>query len=292
MKFTIIIAAALALLCGSAMLPKATVGAEEVLLDSGIDYTESTETLGNPGAGYSSGVAVSCKPNDTKVYNPTASLVVLFVDIGGFSSGANGTTDDSGNYTAGTDYDLDETFFTNFRKTLENCRKNGCTIGIRFRYDANGVRNPEPATFEQMCKHIEQIRKDGFLEDYKDIIAYVESGFVGCYGEQWGGKYCSLEDKAKLLDLLLDVVPDPIPVTVRTPNIFAKWAGIEESELGEYVLEPNSKASRVGLYNDGSSSASAQGRRLCAGSRRSTTHRASPYRQKNSGSSTQTSVAP
>lgn len=251
MKFTKIIAAALALLCGSAMLPKATVGAEEVLLDSGIDYTESTETLGNPGAGYSSGVAVNCKPNDTKVYNPTASLVVLFVDIGGFSSGANGTTDDSGNYTAGTDYDLDETFFTNFRKTLENCRKNGCTIGIRFRYDANGVRNPEPATFEQMCKHIEQIRKDGFLEDYKDIIAYVESGFVGCYGEQWGGKYCSLEDKAKLLDLLLDVVPDPIPVTVRTPNIFAKWAGIEESELGEYVLEPNSKASRVGLYNDG-----------------------------------------
>ena len=106
MKFTKIIAAALALLCGSAVLPKATVCAEEVLLDSGIDYTESTETLGNPGAGYSSGVAVNCKPNDTKVYNPTASLVVLFVDIGGFSSGANGTTDDSGNYTAGTDYDL------------------------------------------------------------------------------------------------------------------------------------------------------------------------------------------
>lgn len=47
------------------------------------------------------------------------------------------------------------------------------------------------------------------------------------------------------------LIPDPIPVTVRTPNIFAKWAGIEESELGEYVLEPGSKASRVGLYNDG-----------------------------------------
>lgn len=101
MKFTKIIAAALALLCGSAMLPKATVGAEEVLLDSGIDYTESTETLGNPGAGYSSGVAVNCKPNDTKVYNPTASLVVLFVDIGGFSSGANGTTVGAGHVRPG-----------------------------------------------------------------------------------------------------------------------------------------------------------------------------------------------
>ena len=47
MKFTKIIAAALALLCGSAMLPKATVGAEEVLLDSGIDYTESTWESGS-----------------------------------------------------------------------------------------------------------------------------------------------------------------------------------------------------------------------------------------------------
>ena len=137
------------------------------------------------------------------------------------------------------------------RQTLENSRRNGCMVGIRFRYDANGVRNPEPATFDQMVRHIEQIRADGFLEDYKDIICYVESGFVGCYGEQWGGKYCSMEDKAKLLDLMLDVVPDSIPVTVRTPNIFAKWAGIEESDLGDYVLEAGSQAARVGLYNDG-----------------------------------------
>ena len=112
----------------------------------------------------------------------------------------------------GVDYDLDETFFTNFRKTLENCRRNGCTVAMRFRYDSNGLSNPEPATFEQMERHIRQIQEDGFLEDYKDIIAFVESGFVGTWGEQWGGKYCSFEDKAKVLDLLLDVVPDDIPL--------------------------------------------------------------------------------
>ncbi len=252
MKFTKIKIVAMAVICCCSSLPAMHGSAEAAaLVDSGIDYTESVETLLNPGAGYSSTIGVSCKPGNTKIYNPTSNLAVLMVDIGGFSSGVNGTKDEDGNYTAGTDYDLDETFFTNFRKTLENCRRNGCTIGIRFRYDANGVRDPEPATFEQMVKHIEQIREDGFLEEYQDIIAYVESGFVGCYGEQWGGKYCSIEDKAKLLDLLLDVVPDPIPVTVRTPNIFAKWAGIEEADLGEYTVEPGSKASRVGLYNDG-----------------------------------------
>lgn len=254
MNITKFLAAALAMLCGltlSAQLPVSAEESEPALVDSGIDYTESVGTIRTPGAGYTSPLAFRCKPGETKAYNPTGDLVVMFVDIGGFSSGSNGTTDSDGNYTEGTDYDLDDVFFSSMRQTLENSRRNGCMVGIRFRYDANGVRNPEPATFDQMVRHIEQIRADGFLEDYKDIICYVESGFVGCYGEQWGGKYCSLEDKAKLLDLMLDVVPDSIPVTVRTPNIFAKWAGIEESDLGDYVLEAGSQAARVGLYNDG-----------------------------------------
>lgn len=253
MKLSKWISTFLAVSIGLAALPVFPVhGAEtDGMIDSGINYTEATETINNPGAGYTSTLWMSCKPGDTKVYNPTGNLVLIFADIGGFSSGANGTKDEDGNMTGGVDYDLDETFFTNFRKTLENCRRNGCTVAMRFRYDSNGLSNPEPATFEQMERHIRQIQEDGFLEDYKDIIAFVESGFVGTWGEQWGGKYCSFEDKAKVLDLLLDVVPDDIPVTVRTPKTFATWAGIEESQLGEYVVEPGSRASRVGLYNDG-----------------------------------------
>ena len=108
----------------------------------------------------------------------------MFIDIGAFSSGANGTTAEDGTYTEGTDYDLDDTFFTNVRATFENCRKNGCMIAVRFRYDANGKTNPEPATFEKMLSHIQQIQDNGLLEDYKDILAFVESGFVGAWGEQ------------------------------------------------------------------------------------------------------------
>ncbi len=239
-----------AAMCISAQPP---VQAQETaqLVDSGINYTECTETINNPAAGYTSPLWYSCKPGNTPVYNPTGNLVLLLVDIGGFSSGVNGVTDEEGNYTPGVDYDLDETFFRNFRQTLDHCRRNGSTIAIRFRYDANGYTNPEPATYEKMVEHIEQIRADGFLEDYKDIIAYVETGFVGSWGEHWGGKYCSMPDKAKLVDILLDVVPKEIPITVRTPLTFATWAGIEESELGEYISEPGSDASRIGLYNDG-----------------------------------------
>lgn len=219
--------------------------------DSGIDYTESIKTIQNPGMGYTSTLWYKCKPNDTPIYDRAGSLVLMFIDIGAFSSGANGTTAEDGTYTEGTDYDLDDTFFTNVRATFENCRKNGCMIAVRFRYDANGKTNPEPATFEKMLSHIQQIQDNGLLEDYKDILAFVESGFVGAWGEQHSGKYTSLEDKAKLLDTMLKVVPKEVPVTVRTPNTFAKWAGIPVKNLDTYTAEPGSDADRVGLYNDG-----------------------------------------
>lgn len=246
---SIILSAAMA----SAFVTSLSVHSESqnILVDSGIDYTESTETINNPGAGYTSPLWYHCEPNNTPVHNPTGNLVIMFVDIGAFSSGVNGTTDDDGNYTEGTDYDLDEAFFKGIRQTLQNCRKNGCTVALRFRYDAKGKLNPEPSSFDKMVSHIEQIRSDGLLEEYKDIIAYVESGFVGSWGEHWGGKYCSFEDKAKLLDIMLDVVPKSIPVTVRTPKTFTTWAGIELSDIENYVAVPGSDAARVGLYDDG-----------------------------------------
>ncbi|MGN0593180.1 MAG: DUF4832 domain-containing protein [Ruminococcus sp.] len=221
------------------------------LADSGINYTECVQTIENPGAGYTSTLWYNCKPNDTPVYNPTGNLVLMFINIGAFSSGSNGTTDEDGNYTEGMDYDLDTAFFDGLRGTFENCRKNGCTIALRFRYDEVGKSNPEPSTFEQVLKHISQIKESGLLEEYKDILCFVESGFVGAWGEQHSGKYTSLEYKAQLLDAMLDCVPDDISVTVRTPNTFAAWAGIEMDALGSYVAEPDSDAARVGMYNDG-----------------------------------------
>ena len=244
-----ILRSAVSLLCSAAMictcLPVLPAAAES------ISFAESTETLNNPGMGYTSTLWYRCAPGNTPVKNPTGALVLMFIDIGAFSSGENGTTDADGNYTPGTDYPLDDAFFAGLHGTLDNCRRNGCTVAMRFRYDDDGTRDPEPATFDMLKTHLQQIADSGIFTDYADILMYVESGFVGCYGEQLGGKYCSLSQKAELLDLLLDAVPDPIPVTVRTPNIFAQWAGIPVSGLGEWVSEPDSKAARVGLYDDG-----------------------------------------
>ena len=219
---------------------------------AGIDYTESVGTILNPAAGYTNTIWAVCKPGETPVYSPTAKLVLFFIDIGAFSSGINGSED----------IPLDDTFFESWKQTFENCRKNGCTVAVRFRYDANGKADPEPATYEALLAHIDQLHEHGFFTDIGEDLVFVESGFVGKWGEQHGGKYTSLEYKAKLLQKMLEVVPAPVPVTVRTPNIFAEWAGIKMSDINnsklidglstsKYCGNIQKYRSRIGLYDDG-----------------------------------------
>lgn len=205
-------------------------------------FAEHVGTISNPGIGYTSTDWYHTAVGDTKPHDKQGDIVLFFIDLSPFSAGANAD---------GRDYDLDEQFFTALRATFENCRNNGSTVAVRFRYDENGKDNPEPNTFGQVLKHVLQIKESGVLEDYKDILMFVESGFVGKWGEQHGGKYTSVDYKAQLLAAMLDCVPSPIPVTVRTPDTFAKYVGIERNRLADYVAEEGSDASRVGLYNDG-----------------------------------------
>lgn len=247
MKILCVVIAVLLLL----LIIFATVGSCNHSLFSTFTFKEYVGTIDNPGVGYTRTDWYHTALNNTLVHDTQGPLVLFFVDLGPFSAGVNGTKDEVGNYVEGTDYDLDETFFTSLRGTFENCRNNGSTIALRFRYDENGKNNPEPKTFDQVLRHIQQIKDSGLLEEYKDILMFVESGFVGAWGEQHGGKYTSLEYKAQLLAAMLDCVPAPIPVTVRTPDIFAKYVGITRAELANYVCKEGTDEYRVGLYDDG-----------------------------------------
>ncbi len=227
--------------------PVSTVSA---LADSGLNYTESTEyELGSCDSGYTSCPWIRAQPG--KDWSTSISRYsLLLIGIGGYSSAMN---------EDGVDYDFDDIFFTSLENTLKSARSNGATVGLRFRYDDNGTEKPEPADFSQVLRHIQQIGESGLLEKYEDVISFVETGMVGCWGEQWGGKYTSLEHKAQVLDAFLNITPDSIPVTVRTPNTFRQWlsdyCGISTTaaDMSYTIDDPElaAKAARVGMYNDG-----------------------------------------
>lgn len=237
------------LIAGTAASDMTASAAETVTLN----FTESTEIdMTACDCGYTSTAWIAAKPArnwSTEVRRYT----LLLIGIGGYSSGMGGE-----------DCDFDAVFFESLRATLQSARSNGAMVGIRFRYDDNGTTNPEPATFEQVLRHIEQIGESGLLTEYADVISFVETGMVGSWGEQWGGRYTSLAHKAQVLDAFLQIVPDPIPVTVRTPNTFRQWladfCGVDAAAktMGENVAaflaedtELARKAARVGMYNDG-----------------------------------------
>lgn len=242
---SVILAAAVAL--GAA--PVLTADAAELEIQP-ISYTESTEyDLGSCDSGYTSTQWIRAEPG--KDWSTTVSrYFLLLIGIGGYSSAMN---------DSGTDYDFDQAFFASLENTLKSARENGATVGLRFRYDDNGAENPEPADFTQVLRHVEQIGESGLFTEYEDVISFIETGFVGCWGEQWGGKYTSTAHKAELLQALMDITPVSIPLTVRTPNIFREWlktyCGVETSAQDmSYTLsdpELSAQAARVGLYNDG-----------------------------------------
>lgn len=234
------------ILCGIIFTACNSSTPEEDVTEKGesriFSFDEYVGTISNPGIGYTTTDWFHTKVGGTQAHDKQGDIVLFFIDLSPFSAGANAD---------GVDYDLDKQFFSALRTTFENCRNNGSTIAVRFRYDENGKDNPEPNSFSQVLKHISSIKQSGVLEEYKGILMFVESGFVGKWGEQHGGKYTTLEYKAQLLSAMLDCVPSPVPVTVRTPDIFAEYVGINRSELATYKAEEGSDASRVGLYNDG-----------------------------------------
>ncbi len=251
MKSQKIIAAALAICCMGSMgsiMPLPSSAAEMQTIP--INFTECTEyDLGSCDSGYTSTPWIRTAPGKDWTTNVTR-YSLLLIGIGGYSSAMN---------TDGVDYDFDAAFFKSLEGTLQSARTNGATVGIRFRYDDNGTEKPEPADFSQVLRHIQQIGESGLLTEYEDVISFVETGFVGCWGEQWGGKYTSLEHKAQVLEEFLNITPDTIPVVVRTPNTFRQWlkdyCGIETTaaDMSYVIDDPQlaAKAARVGLYNDG-----------------------------------------
>lgn len=230
----------------AALLP---VSAADLQL-AALNYTESTSyDLNYPDCGFTSTPWINAAPDKIWTVSPTR-YSLLLISIAGYSSAMN---------ESGVDYAFDKAFFTSLAQTLANARKNGAMLGIRFRYDANGIENPEPATFEQVLAHIEQIGESGLLTEYADVISFVETGMVGCWGEQWGGKYTSLEHKAQVLNAFLNITPDNVDITVRTPNTMRQWlkdyCGIETTaaDMSYTITDPvlAAKAARIGLYNDG-----------------------------------------
>ena len=140
-----------------------------------------------------------------------------------------------------------------FQQQMSAIRAAGFKAVLRFAYTSSGVGDDAPPPL--VLAHLSQLAP--YLSHNKDVIAVVQAGLVGDWGE-WSsskhfGSYNSWTaknwaDRKALIDKLLQVVPAERMIQLRTPESKTRM-------YGSAVLTPReafsgSTKARIGQHND------------------------------------------
>ena len=237
------------------MVGKTTVLAADAK-EQNLDYSDSLDTLSNPERGFYEPYTLHLKPEGSDPVKRNDNLIHLRVDLSAFSSNA---LIDNDNQIYGQSMPLTEDALRVLQETFEYIRGKGHSVIVRTCYDPwyNGKANYEPDQ-NIIIGHLQQLGE--VYTQYKDVIAYVELGTYGPWGEMHTSKCCTYENVSAALDALLNATPEDIKIGVRTPNYVAKWLGINNNDMAfsvesdifkEAVTAKGTAAYRVGMFNDG-----------------------------------------
>lgn len=166
-----------------------------------------------------------------------------------------------------------------FHADMDAIRDAGVKIIPRFVYTTRSNKGNCPEGFicppygdaekDMVIQHISQLKP--FFHDNADVIACVQLGFIGTWGEQYytdyfgdassngdqGGKLLDInwQDRIDILKALLDAVPSSRMVQVRYPQFKQKFVhGVSSSlDAAPMAMEEafsGTDQARIGLHND------------------------------------------
>ena len=143
------------------------------------------------------------------------------------------------------DRPLDGALLSALRAGLAEVRAAGIKVVLRFAYNDSF---DEDAPRARILEHIDQLAP--ILADNADVIATMQAGFIGAWGE-WHGSTNGLdndEDRGVILRALLDALPPSRAVQVRTPMF--KEAIFPGGPLDEAEAWSQADRARIGHHND------------------------------------------
>jgi hypothetical protein len=146
-----------------------------------------------------------------------------------------------------------------FLKLLEDdfsaVRQAGLKTILRFAYNFGSI-GAEDASAEQIQQHLAQLKP--VLQRNADVIAFMEAGFVGAWGE-WHNSTNGLLGNAErpdglneksrgIVNQLLDALPSDRMIAIRSPDLQIELFGLAPITATEAFK--GSAKSRVGAHND------------------------------------------
>jgi len=75
-----------------------------------------------------------------------------------------------------------------------------------------------------------------FFHNNADVITSVETGFLGPWGEQHNTQVVTQENLNRLIDAMIEAVPESRTISVRRPVYFANWIGIPVYEIDRFAI--------------------------------------------------------
>ncbi|WP_208394705.1 DUF4832 domain-containing protein [Mucilaginibacter gilvus] len=202
--------------------------------DTGVKFASSAEVFPNPDRGFTKTftirTALDAAVLNTYRTNQNTTLIVRVFYLENYKDKA-----------------LDQAKFDFIQADLTTIRNAGLKGIVRFAYTEDMAGSDAPLAI--VLQHIDQLKP--LFAANQDVIAFVQAGFVGAYGE-WhdstNGLATPANEKTILLKLL-SAVPTDIMVQVRTPlqkqNVFGTNVAISQSQGFS-----GSDIARVGHHND------------------------------------------
>lgn len=152
---------------------------------------------------------------------------------------------------------ITEQYLASMQQDFNTARAAGIKIIVRFAYTKRSNAPYGDAAPEWVLKHIAKLAP--VLKQNGDVIAVVQAGFIGAWGEWYYTDHFSAslgdpnatdwENRRALVNALLDATPVNRAVQLRTPAI--KFSILETTEaLQEAEAFTGTKKSRLGHHND------------------------------------------
>lgn len=153
--------------------------------------------------------------------------------------------------------DISEAYLNRIRSNMDVIRQEGFKTVLRFCYSYSENDYPRDVPWYVCQCHIEQLTP--ILQEYSDVIAVLEAGFVGAWGEWYytdnygmnPSKFDDYAPRKEVLLALLDAMPETRFVSVRYP---AAKLGIfrlgTPQTINQSTAYNGSNISRTGFHND------------------------------------------
>nr|WP_294785998.1 DUF4832 domain-containing protein [uncultured Flavobacterium sp.] len=201
-----------------------------------VNYTASNEVFTNPERGFmhtwqvnSEGAAMTTA-SLANLKKENVSLILRLYYLEKFKTAA----------LSQAQLDLIKTDFTRLRES-------GLKCVLRFAY--TDAQDGTDASVAVISGHLDQLKP--ILEENKDVIAFVQAGFVGAWGEWYytTNQLTTEANKKIILNKLLESFPKEIKIQVRTPKIKQDFVATTTA-MDAAVGYGTTNTARLGFHND------------------------------------------